>query len=239
MPGSLKSKSFRDETANLLNSMGEALERAAKPDLGLPGIHTQSGFFQPREQPAPDAVWVTLSENLDPGSIDEPSDAYGTILRPNYSPMDQSLGDTSEPIQVFNYVPEIFANEGDTVLAVPINGIWTAVLPAASSTSETINFEILDWCPGLVTNTCECVRATVTRVSCGSHTLVGDEVIIWDKDLCWFNIPVELLTGLRGTAQLMENNPPVGDVSCPETPQDPSDCIWVVTSTCCREESYD
>lgn len=90
-----------------------------------------------------------------------------------------------------------------------------------------------------VTPGCEYVRAVVTHVSCGASISVGDIVYVFDPFFCWFNLPIELMMRLSGTATLTKKgnfdyticNVIAGDGHSGE-------CFWAVDSVCCLEEDY-
>ena len=115
--------------------------------------------------------------------------------------------------------------------------------PPSGSTGQSaqIKFQILDWLPGdPLTSPCEAVYAVVTQVSCGSSVQVGDEVIVWDPDLCWFDLPTSLLIGMKGSANLMRTNTlglPTMPPMCFTPPED--ECSWVVENMCCSEQIYE
>ena len=110
--------------------------------------------------------------------------------------------------------------------------------PIGSGSSTKIWFRVIGTVNDILWNSgCEGVYAIVTRVSCGSSVQVGDEVMVFDPDLCWFNLPIELLMRFRGTATWAENNGAVGPDICPDVPV-PGECIWIVDGACCLEEVY-
>jgi len=109
--------------------------------------------------------------------------------------------------------------------------------------AEIINFEVLAACPGLdadIGNRCPCVQAVITRVLCVSSVQKGDFITVWDVDTCWFNIPLSLLIGRKGTAFLMRvGEDDNGKVNCSGYGAiRPGECFWSVESLCCAEEAY-
>ena len=106
---------------------------------------------------------------------------------------------------------------------------------------DVIDFEVLEWFNNADPEDpiCDCVRAVVTMVQCGSSVQVGDEVLICDPSLCWFNMPAELLIGATGFATLMDRSGLLDNLSCPVLLYEfgIGDCIWVVRSICCRESA--
>ncbi len=107
--------------------------------------------------------------------------------------------------------------------------------------TEVIHFEVLAACPGLdasIGNRCPCVQAVIRRVPCVSAFKKGDFITVWDIDSCYFNIPLSVLIGRRGTAILMlvgeDDN---GQVNCSGYGAiRPGECFWAVESLCCAEE---
>jgi hypothetical protein len=105
-----------------------------------------------------------------------------------------------------------------------------------------IRFQILScsFSIGLGVQGCDHVTAIVTHVSCGGAGVsVGDEVDVYDPEYCHFNLPVELLVGLSGTATYMDaSNYLAGQeyiVDCVPDVQ-ALGCIWMIDTLCCAEE---
>lgn len=246
MPGKAKSTNIRDAMPNLLNAMGDSIERSNKMDFGTPGIHTQNGFQQPHETAFNSPVWVLLSTDLPTGTYDAPSNAYAKILVRDSSIGESSLVEGVEEVVVWNYSQNFSANSGDWTMAIPFGGNLV-VLPSGggSSSAEIIKFEVVSACSGLAAGAnpgnCNCVNAVVTRNSCNASIAIGDQITVWDIYSCWFTVPLDLLVGRSGTAILLEDN--VNDGSAPnctgagaDRPQ--GQCYWNVESLCCSEEYY-
>lgn len=112
----------------------------------------------------------------------------------------------------------------------------------SSSGAPRIRFQILSasFSIGLGVQGCDHVTAIVTHVSCGGAGVsVGDEVDIYDPEYCHFNLPVELLVGLSGSADYMDASSYLAGqeylVDCvPEVQA--LGCIWMVDKLCCAEE---
>jgi hypothetical protein len=89
---------------------------------------------------------------------------------------------------------------------------------------------------------CDHVVAVVTHVSCsGAGVEVDDEVRIYDPEYCHFNLPIELLIGLSGTATKMDasNYQPGLDYVLDCLYEIRTDgCIWMIDTLCCAEEEY-
>lgn len=165
---------------------------------------------------------------------------YGYLLPPYEYEYDSSQVVQVEELTQWVYNISDSPMSGSFLVHKDKYGYWLAGAGGGGGSGhETIEFTILSWCPGLATGTCECVVAEVTMISCGATSVrVGDEIVIWDPRLCWFNMPISVLVGMTGTANKMENRGIVGDVACPETPVDSSECIWIVEHLCCSEEVY-
>lgn len=114
----------------------------------------------------------------------------------------------------------------------------------SSTEGGIIKFSVVDANEdiGIGASDCDYVTATVTDVGAGTEGVsVGDTVTVWDTNLCWFNMPLDLLETMAGTAHKMVN--PWYD---PLYEDDDTDCIptaysagpywWVVVALCCREE---
>ena len=112
------------------------------------------------------------------------------------------------------------------------------------SGGEVIKCTIIDTNASIGVDALSCNEVTATVTSVGKGTTgvdVGDTVHVWDTDFCYFNLPIDLLTGLICTAHKMKNpyyNPdeaiPLG--YCNELAYSQGEYYWVVVSTCCSEE---
>lgn len=89
---------------------------------------------------------------------------------------------------------------------------------------------------------CSNVLADVLDVTCQTTIVrVNDEVVVWDPDGCWFNLPQEYLLGAHGQAVLMEDSTGDGLSDCREWVDYPDlavigGCWWLVQHLCCVEE---
>lgn len=118
-------------------------------------------------------------------------------------------------------------------------GVWVA---GAGGNTEIIKFTITQAGDAIGENAtaCDYVLATVTDVGCTtSENVIGDTgVKIFDDDLCFFNLPLNILIGLKGTAERFANpffgNTDITDCIA-ETAAEGA-CRWVVTGLCCGEE---
>ncbi len=103
-------------------------------------------------------------------------------------------------------------------------------------TIESTSFAV-----GLGQTGCDFVNATVTYISCaGSGVAVGDEVHIFDPEYCHFNLPIEILVGLCGTATQMDSaaflsRTSYGLADCTYELAGAS-CMWMIDTLCCAEE---
>ncbi len=119
---------------------------------------------------------------------------------------------------------------------------WCHVGKSGGSGAPRIRFTILsaDFTVGYGALGCDHVIGLVNHVSCkGASVAVGDEVKIYDPEYCYFNLPIELLVGLSGTATLMsaDNYQPGLDylLDCLEEVRT-AGCIWMIDTLCCSEE---
>ena len=87
---------------------------------------------------------------------------------------------------------------------------------------------------------CDFVNALVTHVSCGgAGVAVGDEIQIYDPEYCHFNLPIELLVGLCGTATLNDAAAYIDGLDGFEdclTQLLGTRCMWMIDTLCCSEE---
>lgn len=99
------------------------------------------------------------------------------------------------------------------------------------STSFTVGFGALG---------CDHVIVLVNHVSCSATGVsVGDELDVYDPEYCHFNLPIELLVGLSGTATLMDASSYQEGLDyaleCLEEIR-AARCIWMVDNLFCAEE---
>jgi hypothetical protein len=117
-------------------------------------------------------------------------------------------------------------------------GVWVA----GGGGAEIIRFSITDVGTALGQNAagCEEVTVTVNEVGCSTTSAsVGDTgVKVYDDDLCFFNLPISLLIGMKGTAQKFTNpfTDPEATGDCYAEAYAQGACRWVVTGLCCGEE---
>jgi len=102
--------------------------------------------------------------------------------------------------------------------------------------NEWIDFSVYEVCPILPTGAIQAVWAQVTRTSCQTSVEIGDIVLVYDPNNCWFNLPIELLSTLSGRADLTAGHDEVV-LFCAEF-RSLGECYWKVTGLCCYEESY-
>jgi hypothetical protein len=135
-----------------------------------------------------------------------------------------------------------------------------------SSGHEEISFRVLSVGyfvdPGTADHFCRVAQVEVLAVSCGASSVKpGDEVTVWDPSACYFDIPIELLYNMRGTALRMAwdagettgtgtgtvwDREPTGIPPCfsEATPEEiaaspyANACYWIVQSMCCVEDWF-
>jgi hypothetical protein len=89
---------------------------------------------------------------------------------------------------------------------------------------------------------CDVVSAQVTSVGCGTEGVeVGDIIDVYDFDFCHFNLPLQLLIGMTGTAHKMANpyynEDYAEDLSdCTQDVYNQGSCLWEVAKLCCAEQ---
>jgi len=89
---------------------------------------------------------------------------------------------------------------------------------------------------------CDVVSAQVTSVGCGTEGVeVGDIIDVYDFDFCHFNLPLQLLIGMTGTAHKMVNpyynEDYAEDLSdCTQDVYNQGSCLWEVAKLCCAEQ---
>mgnify|MGYP003634999481 CR=1 FL=1 len=155
----------------------------------------------------------------------------------------EALGNKDPDITVWNRFSASYAvGTFLHVVEVDEDDRWYAVSTGGSG-NQTIKFVILGPSAAIGQGAigCDYVTAEVTRIGCdASGVQIGDTVNIWDPDYCYLNMPLDLLVGLRGTAQSMQNNISAIDaaelVDCQYEVLAAGACRWEVTSLCCAEE---
>lgn len=119
---------------------------------------------------------------------------------------------------------------------------WEVIDAGGGSQTPKIRFTIVatNFSVGLGALGCDLVVGLVNHVSCGyTGVRVGDEVNIYDPEYCHFNLPIELLVGLSGTATMMDSDyyqdglesvlPCVRELV-------EARCMWMIDTLCCSEE---
>ena len=115
--------------------------------------------------------------------------------------------------------------------------------PGSSLGNEWIEFDVYQLCGSLPPGgAIQAVWAIVTDTSCHSSVSIGNIVLVYDtrspgRRGCWFDVPVELLAGMSGRADLAAgNNQTV--LFCAEY-RNLGDCYWKMSGfICCGEEAY-
>jgi hypothetical protein len=119
---------------------------------------------------------------------------------------------------------------------------WEVVDAGGGSQTPRIRFTIVstNFSVGLGALGCDLVVGLVNHVSCGyTGVRVGDEVNIYDPEYCHFNLPMELLVGLNGTATMMDSDYYQEGLEsvlpCVRELVD-AGCMWMIDTLCCSEE---
>ncbi len=111
-----------------------------------------------------------------------------------------------------------------------------------TSGAPTIRFTILStaFTVGLGALGCDHVIVRVNHISCGgTGVAVGDEQEVYDPEYCHFNLPIELLVGLSGTATLMKSENYQEGLEYPlecVAELRAGKCMWMIDTLCCSEE---
>jgi hypothetical protein len=117
-------------------------------------------------------------------------------------------------------------------------GRWHGKGSGGGSGAPFITFDVVSSGPLYDDTSVECntVTATVLSISCqATGVAVGNEVVVWDTQGCWFSIPIENLENARGTAIRMSRG--TGSVISECSEDDPTEaCYWMVVNLCCLEE---
>lgn len=236
MPGKALSRGINDATPNLLNAMGDSIERVNKMDFGLPGVHTQNGFQQPIQTPPHDPIWILLTQTLSAGTYSNPSSAFGKILSHDESSTENALKEGPETIQVWNYSANLSADTGEWVMAIPFGRVFVAIPSNIRNGSCTrVRFQII--ISDSLTRTALC--AIVSRpYGCGiadipGTVLDGHAIECCDPAGCFFADPNDELEGREGWAEYV--TPVSGSTFC----QDGAYEIvpeWQVYSLCCQTD---
>jgi hypothetical protein len=116
--------------------------------------------------------------------------------------------------------------------------VWTS----GGSGAPRIRFTILStaFTIGFGALGCDHVIVRVDHISCGGMGVqVGDEVKVYDPEYCHFNLPIELLIGLSGTATWMKSEnyqPDLGYITDCVSELQTTGCMWMIDTLCCSEE---
>jgi len=109
--------------------------------------------------------------------------------------------------------------------------------------SGVVHFRVLRASPviGMNATACDWVDAEVESISCDYPGIsVGDEITVYDFSGCIFRLPIDLLTGMRGRADIMANPFTEYDIAAGTDclyQLTAGACLWVVSNTtCCVEE---
>ena len=167
--------------------------------------------------------------------VSGPTSALMTVIRWD---ADDRFYETALTETIVNRSTTYSAVAGDLITAQFINGEWRPQTGTGGARTDVIDFEVTGYLADINSNFgCNGCYGIVIESGCGSSVNVGDEVMVWDKRACWFNLPKELLIGLTGTAFWMKNPGGLGSLVCASAPE-VGDCLWVVKSLCCAEELY-
>lgn len=107
------------------------------------------------------------------------------------------------------------------------------------SGATRISFQVVAPGPylGQLSNECDYVTVEIIGISCNSSGyVVGQEVKVWDRFRCKFNLPIEVLSGAYGGATLMVNDGASDD--CADAIAEEGACRFEVDWLCCTEEIY-
>ena len=116
-------------------------------------------------------------------------------------------------------------------------GMWTA----GNGSTEIMRFTVdgPSTSMGDTSAGCNYVLTTVTDVgdTTTSVTIGETGVRVFDEDLCFFNLPISVITGLKGTAHGFRNiYANAVDSGCVGSSVISSSLRWVVIGLCCGEE---
>lgn len=149
---------------------------------------------------------------------------------------------TTGIVKVTNRLTSFSASAGDLLLVIRNGSEWSPVNTGGGSGAPRIRFTILsaDFTVGFGALGCDHVVAIVNHVSCGgTGVAVGDEVRVYDPEYCHFNLPLELLIGLSGTATWMKSENYLAGldyfVYCIAELR-AAGCMWMIDTLCCAEE---
>jgi len=142
-------------------------------------------------------------------------------------------------------INDVVISAGQYMLAVLTKGgRWVAAVSGAGV--PVIRFSTLSIGPFQSQSSVECLSVVgeVLDVSCGGAGVsIGDEVTIYDPNGCWFNLPIEVLIGTKGTAvrmqwsDVLESECLAGTGTGTGTAASES-CFWMAQTLCCSEEIY-
>jgi hypothetical protein len=121
---------------------------------------------------------------------------------------------------------------------------WEVMAAGGGNVAPRIRFTVLatDFTVGFGALGCDNIIVLVNHISCGgTGVAVGDEVRVHDPEYCHFNLPVELIVGLSGTATWMKSENYMDgleafDIDNCITELRQARCMWMIDTLCCSEE---
>jgi hypothetical protein len=242
---------------NLLNNAFSMIGSLGQTTIGRPSIGTGPASYMPSDRPPVEVVLAKVlgsSASTATGSFAGPTGEVEVFKVEKIDAVFEETVGTQQITQLDASTRVVYAAAPAGFTSADDSYVWIArwshqwwILTGAgggvSAAAGVIKF-VVDSASSAIGQGaigCDFVDAIVTHVGCNYTAVnVGDTVRIWDPDFCYFNIPISLLTYLRGTAQLMDNPVTAYDlqnlVDCQYEVLSAGSCRWVVTGVCCAEE---
>lgn len=234
-------------------------------DDGNIGNHIRTQEVPGEDAQAPEVFLVRVDETIAAGSTGTGTAGTGTALDGGVLDNPATWGNTTrlrintdtDEIAVQNdsklFVYNPFSSSvsaGTVCLAIREKNGQYVLLNPSSGGAPRIRFTIASASLTIGNGTlgCDHVVGVVTFVSCdAAGVAVGDQVDIYDPEYCHFNLPVDLLVGLSGTATKMDSSSyqstlgtgtGTGSALDCITDVQNAGCVWMIDTLCCAEEEY-
>lgn len=248
-------------TAYYLSEQDVLILRAMAEDFrqGNIGNHKGRTTIYTEEAQSPD-VQIVIPEADIPGSTTDDGAPVEVGTCQVQTLVRETLEQVGEvPIEAWNIRNET-AKAGVPYIAVKTKlGKYVLIDPNTGGGAPRIRFTIISAALTIGDGAlgCDYVVGVVNHITCNTTSVaVGDEVKIYDPEYCHFNLPIELLVGLNGTATLMDSTsyqPTLtgtgtgtaagtgtgtdGTLDCVDEIR-AAGCIWMIDTLCCSEEEY-
>jgi len=215
----------------ILRISGKAIETVTDENKWLLGVEpTDDGYFGILKEPVENNGLASLQVSGCCMALVNVTDADHKRARSEEGEYVLQSGDDG-PIEIL-FAPD---GTGEKTCVIRFSSVGGGGAPKIRFTILSTSFTV-----GLGALGCDHVVVRVDHVSCsGTGVAVGDEVNVYDPEYCHFNLPIELLIGLSGTATRYKSENYQPDLEylldCVAEVQT-AGCMWMIDTLCCSEE---